>query len=240
MPTSLPKPVVITGVICAVIFACVTTMGCEQSTSEKRTTMDLQILQVSTVVMETEPVTSTETISIQKQNRLNPFQVIANSDSKLEVEATYRHRVELKDTWRFVFDPNRGVAFIIMPDLRPTSPVEIKMIRDKKVIGGFDVDSSWFWRFEDQKQIQERMELLKKLNQELVERASSTPIISLRIDEARKLVESHIREWLINQGHCKSDVYPVVKVFGKDDSSLFPLPEGAVLDDFIPPVQTVE
>ena len=240
MPGSLPKPLVIPGLACALIFACLTIMGCEQSPSEKRKTMDLQILQVPTIVLETEPVISTETISIQKQDRLNPFRVIANSDSKLEVEATYRHRVELNDTWSFVFDPNRGVAFIIMPDLMPASPVEFKIIRDKKVIGGFDVDASWFWRFEDQKQVKERMELLKKLNQELIERASSTPTISLRIDEARNLVESHIGDWLIKEGHCKPDVHPVVKVFRKDDSTHFPLPEGAVLAEFTPLEQAVE
>jgi len=103
------------------------------------------------------------------------------------------------------------------------------------VIGGFDVDSSWFWRFEDQKQIQERMELLKKLNQELVDKASSTPTISLRIDEARQLVESHIRDWLTKENHCKAETHPVVKVFSKDESSLFPLPAGAILANFIPP-----
>jgi len=240
MPASLQKPLVITGLACALIFACLTIMGCEQSTSEKRTTMDLQILQVPTIVLETEPVTSTETIILQKQDRLSPLHIFGNSDSKLEVEATYCHRVELNGTWSFVFDPKRGIAFIIMPDLMPTSPVEFKIIQDKKVIGGFDVDSSWFWRFEDQKQIKERMELLKTLNQELVKRATSTPTITLCIDEARNLVESHIREWLINEGHCKPDVYPVVKVFRKGDSTHFPLPEGAVLAEFTPLEQAVE
>jgi hypothetical protein len=228
------------GLACALIFACLTIMGCEQSTSEKRNTMGLQILQVPTIILETEPVTRTETISIQKQDRLNPFRVIANSDSKLEVEATYRHRVELNETWSFVFDPNRGVAFIIMPDLMPTSPVEFKIIQDKKVIGGFDVDSSWFWKFEDQKQIQERMELLNKLNLELVVRASSTATTTLRVDEARQLVESHIREWLIKEGHCKTETQPVVKVFRKDEFTHFPLPAGAVLAEFIPSELTVE
>ncbi len=202
--------------------------------------MGLQILRVPTITLETTPVTSTETITFQKQNLMSPFRVIANSDSKLEVEATYRHRIELKNTWSFVYDPNRGLAFIIMPDLMPTSPVEFKIIKDKKVVGGFDVDSSWFWKFEDQNQIQERMELLKKLNEELVVRASSASIITLRVDDARQLVESYIRDWLIKEGHCKKDVHPVVKVFHKDVSTDFPLPSGAVLADFFPSEQTVE
>ncbi len=90
--------------------------------------MDLQIFRVPNIVLETSPVTSKETITLQKQDPMNLFRVIANSDSKLEVEATYRHRVDLKDTWSFVFDPHRGVAFIIMPDLKPKSPVEFKII----------------------------------------------------------------------------------------------------------------
>jgi hypothetical protein len=108
------------------------------------------------------------------------------------------------------------------------------------VIGGFNVDSSWFWKFEDQKQIQERMELLGKLNLELVERASSTSTVNLRVDDARHLVESYIRGWLIKEGHCKAESHPVVKVFRKDEFSHFPLPTGATLADFIPPIRAIE
>jgi hypothetical protein len=84
------------------------------------------------------------------------------------------------------------------------------------------------------------MELLKKLQVELGIKASSSSILTLRVGEARSLVASHIRDWLIREGHCKADSRPVVKVFFKNESHQFPLPVGAVLADFSPEALAVE
>lgn len=240
MPVKIGKPPLAVMLACTTPLAFLAFSGCERSTTGKAKTVDLLIFRVPAITLETTPVTSTETIVLQKEDRLSPLRIFANSDSKLEVEATYCHRIELRNTWSFVIDPDRGDAFIIMPDLTPTSPVEFKITRNKKIIAGFDVDSSWFWRFEDRKQIKERMELLKKLQVELGIKASSSSILTLRVGEARSLVASHIRDWLIREGHCKADSRPVVKVFFKNESHQFPLPVGAVLADFSPEALAVE
>jgi hypothetical protein len=192
------------------------------------------VMPVPPAVLKTPPLAQKETITIDQSSAwdlLNPFAI---KGSKIELEAKYRHRIELKNHWNFVFDPARSVAFVVIPGLQPDEPVEFQIMKDKKVVGGFDVDSKWFWRFEDPKQIHERMELLKKLNEELVTRAASPLMVDSRMAAARLVVEAHIRDWLIAEGHCTAEDKPLVKVFTVRESDDFPVPGGRTLREFKP------
>jgi hypothetical protein len=233
--STLPRKLLVFAVLaCVLILAGLILFSDEHSALETVEGIELMILRVPAAILETTPVTKSETITLRKQGRFDPLRVLADSGSKIEVEATYHHRVELKNTWNFLFDPKRSVAFIIIPDLQSIIPVEFKIVREKKVIGGFDVDSKWFWKFEDKEQIKERIELLQNLKARLEENAVSEALVGIRMEEARKLVESHIRNWLIAERHIPAGGNPVVKIFTASDFASFPLPDGASIGSFHP------
>lgn len=185
---------------------------------------ELKILRVPAAILETKPVTQNETVSMQNHDLFHIFTPVTHS--KIEVDAKYRYQVALKNTWNFVFIPKHVAAFIIMPDLKPVVPVEYEIIRDKTVIGGVEVDSKWFWKPNCIGPDWERMELFNKLHEHLVTKATSVSILALRKEDARQLVEAHIRNWLIMEGYCKAADAPIVKVFTKDEADQFPFPMG--------------
>jgi len=157
------------------------------------------------------------------------------SGSFIQVDATYRYEVALRNTWSMVFDSNRKVAFIIIPMISARLPVEYEIRHDDTVIGGVHIDSKWFWKFEDMDQIKKRTALLKALDALLAEKAKTADYIALRKDEARQIVETYISEWLIKQGRCTASDQPIVKVYFQDDKDpRFPLPPGKTLVDFKP------
>lgn len=153
----------------------------------------------------------------------------------IQVDATYRYEVALRNTWRMVFDAKRKVAFVIIPIIKARLPVEFQIRQDETVIGGVHIDSKWLWKFEDVDQIKKRKALLNSLNTLLAEKAKSTDYITLRKDEARQIVEAYISEWLIRQGRCTAKDQPIVKVFFEDEKELrLPIPSGKKLADFKP------
>ena len=173
--------------------------------------------------------------SSDKGTGLNPYSLLIPTGSFIQVDATYRYEVALRNTWSMVFDAKRNVAFVVIPSVRSRLPVEYIIRHDEIVVGGVHMDSKWFWKFEDAGQIEKRAALLKALDALLAEKAHSADYIALRKDEASRIVETYISEWLIKQGRCTTKDQPIVKVFFEDEKDLpIPLPPGKRLVDFKP------
>jgi hypothetical protein len=194
------------------------------------------ILALPNQTLQTNPQKQSETILFDQSkwsDFLNPFAV---TGAKFEIEANYRYEIKLKNTWNIFFDRSRAIVFVIMPELQPVAPVEFEIVKDKKVVAGFDVDSKWFVKsgWDDFGEIRKQLEMLQRLNAELVKRAEEPSRIASRMSEARLLVESHLREWLVSEGHCKKDENPIVKVFTLEEAGGFPVPEGRTIGDFTP------
>lgn len=199
------------------------------------------ILSVPPGLLVTKALTRSETIQIEHSKHWNPLDPFASLNplsptaTKLDLHVMYRHCVEFLPSARFLYEPVRGVAHVILSEIHTQNPVSFQILKDKRVVAGYDVDSKWFWTFEDMDHSRERMEVLHKLNKELVKNGSDQVMIRSRHTEIIRLVEEHIQNRLYEEGLVTASKKPLVKVYLLSDSEQFPLPNGNSIQDFTPP-----
>lgn len=144
--------------------------------------------------------------------------------SGIRLNATYRYEIELREEWKAHVDQERGIVFVVAPELRPQLPVAV------------DSDSMQEWteagwgRFDKWEHL---AELRGEITPTLAERASSSGYIDLARGPARETVEEFVRDWALKNVPWSKNVQPVIKVYFADESQI-PYPEGLKLNQFLP------
>lgn len=146
------------------------------------------------------------------------------TSSVIRLEATYRYDIHLRTDWRFLFDEERKIAFVVVPELKPLLPVAINTSSIQE-----ETSSGWA-RFD-------KWELLEKLRKEvssaLEKKAESRDYIDLVRGEARQTVEEFVLDWILKQQGWFAADRPVVKVYFESEAGI-PFPQGKSLSDFMP------
>ncbi|MCG8459838.1 MAG: hypothetical protein MI919_26460 [Holophagales bacterium] len=130
---------------------------------------------------------------------------------EVQVPVTYRYHVRLDDPWRI--EVRGPVCLVEAPELRPSLPPAIHTARMRT-----RAEEGWL-RFD----ASERMEELRRsLTPRLEQRAKSHHHESLVRDEARRAVESFVRQWLLRQEFWAEDRFATVRARFADEAPAAP------------------
>lgn len=146
------------------------------------------------------------------------------TSSVIRLDATYRYDIELRSDWKFVFDPERNVAFVVVPELKPQLPVSINS-------GTIQEETSSGWaRFDKWEHL---AALRREISAELEKKANGRDYRDVVRGQARLTVEEFVSDWLVRQPDHSGKERPVVKVYFETEEGI-PFPKGRTLSDFVP------
>ena len=179
----------------------------------------MQVFRVPGGSLSTAGLTKTEQFSKKDEDEW-----WGTTSSVIRLDATYRYDIELRADWKFVFDPERNVAFVVVPELKPQLPVSI----DSSTIQ--EETSSGWARFDKWEHL---AALRKKISRELEKKANGRDYRDVVRGQARLTVEEFVSDWLVRQPEIAFKERPVVKVYFETEEGI-PFPKGRSLSDFVP------